>query len=220
MGGVTSIGGPPMMLFVSIHADEIDLVTWRGSNAVLRLLLNLARAAVFIRTGHFDLTKSWPLDVGMVCGAWLGLVSGNACAHFFRDANSLHWWMVSFLFYASLLMAAAGAGEKVQREASIAVGCMAAATAFSAAIRQVYVSTAGQLREPPTELHQPFIDDALDAADADPDDRPIYSNGTADGRGDGGDRGKVGAATVSGEGRAGGQQQQQPEEEALPIRTV
>eukprot|EP01043_Picozoa_sp_COSAG02_P010796 COSAG02_NODE_388_length_23287_cov_109.067017_2_plen_211_part_00 len=32
MGGITSIGGPPMMLFVSIHADEIDLRTWRGSN--------------------------------------------------------------------------------------------------------------------------------------------------------------------------------------------
>lgn len=32
MGGITSIGGPPMMLFVSIHANEINLRTWRGSN--------------------------------------------------------------------------------------------------------------------------------------------------------------------------------------------
>lgn len=37
MGGITSIGGPPMMLFVSIHADEIDLRTWRGSNGTHRL---------------------------------------------------------------------------------------------------------------------------------------------------------------------------------------
>ena len=60
--------------------------------AVLRLLLNLARAAVFVKAGRFGLSQTWPLDVGMVFGGWMGLVSGNACAHFFRDANSLHWW--------------------------------------------------------------------------------------------------------------------------------
>ena len=60
--------------------------------AVLRLLLNLARAGVFIQAGRFALNRSWPLDLGMVAGGWLGLVSGNACAHFFRDANALHWW--------------------------------------------------------------------------------------------------------------------------------
>lgn len=43
MGGITSIGGPPMMIFVSIHADELDLAAWRGTNGVLRVLLNAAR---------------------------------------------------------------------------------------------------------------------------------------------------------------------------------
>ena len=60
--------------------------------AVLRLLLNLARAEVFIHTGRFSLSHSWPLDMGMIFGGWLGLICGNACAHFFRDATALHWW--------------------------------------------------------------------------------------------------------------------------------
>ena len=60
--------------------------------AVLRLLLNLARAAVFIQAGRFSLSQTWPLDMGMISGGWLGLICGNACAHFFRDATALHWW--------------------------------------------------------------------------------------------------------------------------------
>ena len=122
MGGITSIGGPPMMLFVSFHAADIDLSTWRGSNAVLRLALNLSRGAVFVETGRLQLAAHWPLDLGMVAGAWTGLMIGNACAGFFRDADALHWWMVSFLFYASLLMAAAGGPIDIQRQASVVVG--------------------------------------------------------------------------------------------------
>ena len=38
--------------------------------------------------------ETWPLDVGMVAGAWCGLVIGNGFAPFFRDAVALHWWMV------------------------------------------------------------------------------------------------------------------------------
>ena len=60
--------------------------------AVLRLLLNLARAAVFLQAGRLTLDQTWPLDVGMILGGWMGLVSGNACAHLFRNANALHWW--------------------------------------------------------------------------------------------------------------------------------
>lgn len=65
---------------------------FRLTVAVLRLLLNLARAGVFIQAGRFALNRSWPLDLGMIAGGWLGLISGNACAHLFRDANALHWW--------------------------------------------------------------------------------------------------------------------------------
>ena len=44
MGGITSIGGPPVMIFVSIYQDEIDFRVWRGSSAVARLVINIARA--------------------------------------------------------------------------------------------------------------------------------------------------------------------------------
>ena len=54
MAGLTSVGGPPLMIFVSLHAKEIKMDTWRGSNAVGRLLLNVARGVVFARNGSFD----------------------------------------------------------------------------------------------------------------------------------------------------------------------
>ena len=76
--------------------------------------------------------------------------------------------MVSFLFYASLLMAAAAAGAKVQRQASLAVGCMACLTAVGAGIRQLCTKPAQtRFRDRATpELHQPLVDEALDAVDS------------------------------------------------------
>lgn len=74
------------------HVFSDKRILWCLVVAVLRLLLNLARAVVFVQEGLFGLSRSWPLDVGMVLGGWAGLICGNACAHFFRDANSLHWW--------------------------------------------------------------------------------------------------------------------------------
>jgi uncharacterized membrane protein YfcA len=91
MGGVTSIGGPPMMIFVSLHQDEIQLPGWRGSNAVLRLLLNLSRGAVFVGKGLLRPSASWPLDAGMVAGGLLGLLAGNRMAASFANGRDLHW---------------------------------------------------------------------------------------------------------------------------------
>ena len=73
--------------------------------------------------------------------------------------------VVSFLFYASLLMAAASAGAKLQRHASFAVGCMAASTAIGAGIYHLCAKAVPVGRRPMAELHQPLVDEALDAAD-------------------------------------------------------
>lgn len=67
-----------MMLFVSYHQHELDLRTWRASNAVLRLLLNLARAAVLAANDRLELARSWHLDVSMAIGGCSGLLIGNS----------------------------------------------------------------------------------------------------------------------------------------------
>ena len=122
LGGITSIGGPPMMLFVSIHADELDLHTWRGTNGWLRLLLNVSRGIVFLLEDRFDFAQRWPLDVGMILGGWVGLVSGNFAARYLKDASSLHWPMTLFLSYAAVSMGVAGSGDQLQRNVSLVSG--------------------------------------------------------------------------------------------------
>ena len=42
------MGGPAAMAFVSIHAAEIRMDTWRGSVSVLRFTLNFARGIVLV----------------------------------------------------------------------------------------------------------------------------------------------------------------------------
>ena len=78
--------------------------------------------------------------------------------------------MVSFLFYASLLMAAAAAGAKVQRQASLAVGCMACLTAVGAVVNKLgaenkTTTSVGLPVHRTPELHQPLVDEALNAVD-------------------------------------------------------
>jgi hypothetical protein len=134
MAGLTSVGGPPLMIFVSLHAKEIKMDTWRGSNAVGRLLLNVARGVVFARNGSFDgyLERTaaggqWPVGLAMIVGGWVGLLGGNQAAYLFKDAASLNRLMLVFLFFAAVLMEAAGFGDDVQRPASLGVGVLAAA---------------------------------------------------------------------------------------------
>lgn len=76
--------------------------------------------------------------------------------------------MVSFLFYAALLMAAAGAGPAMQRQASLAVGCLAAATALAGALYQLYARSALRNRNKSTGagLYEALVDEALDSVDA------------------------------------------------------
>ena len=126
MGGVTSIPGPPMMMLFSIHQADIELDAWRGASALLRLLLNLSRGAVFVAVGRVHPTQSWPLDVSMVVAGWAGLLAGNWLSRSFRDARSLHWWLVVYLLYAVGMMAVAGSGRTMQRDASLALGAAAA----------------------------------------------------------------------------------------------
>jgi len=125
MGGITSVGGPPMMLFVSIHANELNLTTWRACNAVLRFVLNISRGVVFAVHDRFHFDRNWPPYCSIVVGALLGLLIGNHFAGKFRDANSLHWFMVSLLCCSSVLMVASGSSMSVQRDASLCVGCLA-----------------------------------------------------------------------------------------------
>ena len=157
MGGITTVAGPPMMLFVSYHQHELDLLTWRASNAVLRLLLNLSRASVFIADGRLEF-HSRPLEMAMVGGGCAGLLLGNRLARCFKGAASLHWWMVSLLLFASVLMVAAGSSEEVQRDASLAVGVTAAvfgATGAGAALWTRWCRSARSEKINPTDRESP-----------------------------------------------------------------
>ena len=126
MGGVTSIAGPPLMMLFSIHEADIDLGAWRGASALVRLLLNLSRGAVFVAAGRVHPARSWPLDASMVVAGWAGLLAGNRLSRSFRDAGALHWWLVVYLLYAVGMMAVAGSGRAVQRKATLALGAAAA----------------------------------------------------------------------------------------------
>lgn len=144
MGGLTSISGPPMMLFVSIHAQQIDMPVWRGSNAVMRLVLNIARAAVF---AYKRVPPSpWPVALSMVGGGWLGLLVGNRAAHRFGDARSLDFFMITFILYAAALMEGAGFGPAAERPVSVAVGGVAALTALGLGCAQLRRSWRGASR--------------------------------------------------------------------------
>ena len=91
--------------------------------------------------------------------------------------NERHPRMVSFLFYASLLMAAAATGARLQRQASVVVGCMAATTAIGSGTHKLCKTALRRFRESPAaELHQPLVDQALDAADQDGDITSISDN--------------------------------------------
>jgi hypothetical protein len=57
MAGLTSMGGPAAMAFVSIHASEIRMDTWRGSVSVLRFTLNFARGIVLFYKRQLDVNN-------------------------------------------------------------------------------------------------------------------------------------------------------------------
>lgn len=156
MGGLTSITGPPMMIFMSLHQTEIHLPTWRGSTAVVRLLFNLSRGAVLAKSGMLRPERTWPLDAALVIGGWLGLATGDSIACVFKDGADLHWWMVSLLIYAAITMAVAGSGVTLQRRVSFWAGCVALALAFTQTMRSQRRSSTRDARR---TLVQPIFHD-------------------------------------------------------------
>lgn len=126
MGGLTSVGGPPIMMWVSIHAHELNHDSWRGSNAVLRLLLNLSRGAVLAAEHRLSLATSYPLALVMLAGGWSGLLIGNALAPLFKDEFLLQCATLFMLLCGAALMEAAGFGPQVQQPVSVGVGGCAA----------------------------------------------------------------------------------------------
>ena len=89
VGGLTSVQGPPIMMWVSIYAAELNVDSWRGSNAVLRVLLNLTRLAIFGFEGRVHLDATYPLALSMIGGGCVGLLVGNRAAYLFRDKDAL-----------------------------------------------------------------------------------------------------------------------------------
>lgn len=135
VGGLTSVGGPPIMMWVSIYAAELNVDSWRGSNAVLRVLLNLTRLAIFGFEGRVHLDATYPLALSMTGGGCVGLLVGNRAAYLFRDKDALQAATLVFLLCGAVLMEAAGFGDAVQEPVSLAVGGCAALAALLGLLR-------------------------------------------------------------------------------------
>lgn len=89
VGGLTSVQGPPIMMWVSIHAAELNFDAWRASNAVLRVGINITRLSIFALRGRVHIDETYPLALSMIGGGCVGLLVGNRAAFLFRDTATL-----------------------------------------------------------------------------------------------------------------------------------
>jgi uncharacterized membrane protein YfcA len=134
MGGLTSVGGPPIMVWVSLFAHLLHFDSWRASNAATRLLLNLARGAVLACQGRVRLDRSYPSAITMILSGWLGLLAGNRLAPLFKNTDMLQAATLLFLVCGAVLMEAAGFPESIQQPVSLGVGGVAVLCASIAAL--------------------------------------------------------------------------------------
>ena len=115
LGGIFGVGGPPGMLFVSYYENRLDLKVWRAVSAFRRVGMNLARLVVFVSKGAMDVEHQWPLYVGMLCGAALGLLVGNILNSRWKvDSKKLHPFIVSLMIYGGVLLMVSGASQLVE----------------------------------------------------------------------------------------------------------
>ena len=135
VGGLTSVQGPPIMMWVSIHAAELNFDAWRASNAVLRVGINVTRLSIFALRGRVHIDQTYPLALSMIGGGCVGLLVGNRAAFLFRDTATLQAATLVFLLCGAVLMEAAGFGDAVQERATFAVAGCAALAALLALLR-------------------------------------------------------------------------------------
>ena len=135
VGGLTSVQGPPIMMWVSIHAADLNFDAWRGSNAVLRVAINVTRLFIFAVRGRIHIDETYPLALSMVGGGCVGLLVGNRAAFIFRDTATLQAATLVFLLCGAVLMEAAGFGDAVQEPVTFAVAGCAALAALLALLR-------------------------------------------------------------------------------------
>jgi uncharacterized membrane protein YfcA len=109
IGGLTGIGGPVLMVFMSFYTPPIE--DFKFANAVTRLGTPLARIAVFLwRQSPVFGRDKWPtycaLCITSVMGVCVGhMLSGKV------DIAVIHQIIVAFLFAASMLMCVTGSPE-------------------------------------------------------------------------------------------------------------
>ena len=74
IGGLTSVPGPPIMVWVSVHAKRLDFDAWRGSSAIMRTVMNVARLGVLLahQRNRQELRHTSPLALSMVLGGAMG----------------------------------------------------------------------------------------------------------------------------------------------------
>ena len=135
VGGLTSVQGPPIMMWVSIHAADLNFDAWRGSNAVLRVAINVTRLSIFAVRGRVHIDETYPLALSMIGGGCVGLLVGNRAAFLFRDTATLQAATLVFLLCGAVLMEAAGFGDAVQEPVTFAVAGCAALAALLALLR-------------------------------------------------------------------------------------
>jgi uncharacterized membrane protein YfcA len=135
MGGLYSVAGPPLMVMVASY--NLDHMRWRGTSAVFRLFLALARVTAFgtahIGRGGTSLYSwdDWPLYTVMIAASAAGVVLGNAAAPLVPVPIAKRS-ILALLMSASVLMLVSGSGvvwEEVGLGVVLAIGVVGTAGA-------------------------------------------------------------------------------------------
>jgi hypothetical protein len=149
MGGLTTVAGPPLMLFVARHGHRLPFDQWRGAVTAMRLLTQLPRLLAYGQEGRFPREVSVELTGVMVSGGLLGLLCGNQMAPWFKnDTDLLFWYTLHLLAFGCTLLAVAD--SPVQGVVSAGVGMAALLSLAAATLRSMLraVRRGGRRRGP------------------------------------------------------------------------
>lgn len=158
IGGIFGVGGPPGMIFVSYYDERLDLNVWRACSAIRRVGMNLARLVIFLHGGQLDIEHQYPLYLGMLGGAAMGLLFGNILnARWKVDAKKLHWFIVSLMIYGGILLAVSGSSPKVEQYTTGLIVSCALLSIFVAACLHCYTRRTDR-RNSSSDQHERLID--------------------------------------------------------------
>ena len=146
------------MIFVSYYDSRLDLNVWRACSAIRRVGMNLARLVIFLHGGQLDIAHQYPLYLGMLGGAGLGLLLGNILnARWNVNAKKLHWFIVSLMIYGGVLLAVSGSSSTVEQYTTGLIVTCALVSIIVAGSLQCYTRRTDR-RNSGTDQHERLID--------------------------------------------------------------